>query len=598
MKHSLILMPFLAVFMLSTHAQVTSRESNTVMHRQYSAASETALDAQVVTTQVAKAPAATPWYTFANSHFYRRPLGSYYRSKINYNTFLGTVIMMPPFIGGTLTNMAPDKTDTKWVSHDTGANDGRDVTIVDDEGKRIFGTYAKPDGDLHLYVGRSDGGAAFFVPALKQKSTNELFHIGYGADYTMVMGVDSFSLMSLMDTGDSYTGFTDVVWMGLYGKEGERTASRGGGARYPCKSHSLHQYYPRPLHPLCIEKIVFQFVTEHAEEEADLQPFSGTGYLDVYVVGATSADTLAHMIMGNEHVTERYYNAGTQQFLGRIEAFNMEEDMYFNQYVKPFVVDEDFYVVVSGFEKDDVHMGIMQSSLKNMPWDQYKYFSDGVSPTYQHYYFPETGDVYPPDDIYNINNGYTQSRAYGATEEDRQYNMFHFISGFFDVVTLHDSQCDTLTASASGQMVYVGNVDGKHITLVGPQWKSSCPYQYEGSRVPNYTFEGLPDWVTIESNYDNFWNGDNQWVNITSLRATTMPADISGRMATIYITSEFGARSEPIVLIQGDVTGIVDATTETNTGSANKALYNLAGQRVGNDYKGVVICNGKKYVKQ
>ena len=27
-------------------------------------------------------------------------------------------------------------------------------------------------------------------------------------------------------------------------------------------------------------------------------------------------------------------------------------------------------------------------------------------------------------------------------------------------------------------------------------------------------------------------------------------------------------------------------------------MYNLAGQRVGNDYKGIVIVNGKKYIKK
>ena len=31
---------------------------------------------------------------------------------------------------------------------------------------------------------------------------------------------------------------------------------------------------------------------------------------------------------------------------------------------------------------------------------------------------------------------------------------------------------------------------------------------------------------------------------------------------------------------------------------ADGAIYNLAGQRVGADYKGIVIVNGKKYVKR
>ena len=44
--------------------------------------------------------------------------------------------------------------------------------------------------------------------------------------------------------------------------------------------------------------------------------------------------------------------------------------------------------------------------------------------------------------------------------------------------------------------------------------------------------------------------------------------------------------------------GINDITTgNTAATKANAATYNLAGQRVGKDYKGIVICNGKKFKK-
>lgn len=39
---------------------------------------------------------------------------------------------------------------------------------------------------------------------------------------------------------------------------------------------------------------------------------------------------------------------------------------------------------------------------------------------------------------------------------------------------------------------------------------------------------------------------------------------------------------------------------EVNNGTVNEnvPIYNLAGQRVGKDYKGVVIQNGKKFIKK
>ena len=41
----------------------------------------------------------------------------------------------------------------------------------------------------------------------------------------------------------------------------------------------------------------------------------------------------------------------------------------------------------------------------------------------------------------------------------------------------------------------------------------------------------------------------------------------------------------------------IDKQGSAPTGKANSNYYNLAGQRIGNDYKGIVIRNGKKLVK-
>ena len=42
-------------------------------------------------------------------------------------------------------------------------------------------------------------------------------------------------------------------------------------------------------------------------------------------------------------------------------------------------------------------------------------------------------------------------------------------------------------------------------------------------------------------------------------------------------------------------TGINGVYTSTKLNDGK--MYNLAGQRVGDDYKGIVIVNGKKYIK-
>ena len=48
--------------------------------------------------------------------------------------------------------------------------------------------------------------------------------------------------------------------------------------------------------------------------------------------------------------------------------------------------------------------------------------------------------------------------------------------------------------------------------------------------------------------------------------------------------------------IGGNTTGI--QTIQQNSVKADGIMYSLSGQRVGKDYKGIVICNGKKMIKK
>lgn len=64
--------------------------------------------------------------------------------------------------------------------------------------------------------------------------------------------------------------------------------------------------------------------------------------------------------------------------------------------------------------------------------------------------------------------------------------------------------------------------------------------------------------------------------------------------AYLKVTKENAANAKGFVF-GGDATGVKSITTVK--ADAHAPLYNLAGQRVGNSYKGIVIQNGKKYVK-
>ena len=72
-------------------------------------------------------------------------------------------------------------------------------------------------------------------------------------------------------------------------------------------------------------------------------------------------------------------------------------------------------------------------------------------------------------------------------------------------------------------------------------------------------------------------------------------------VSSIVNTFQMGAMPFGIVSVfSGSTTSIegVTATTQHNLNTTSSAQYNLAGQRVDNSYKGIVIVNGKKYLRK
>ncbi len=75
-----------------------------------------------------------------------------------------------------------------------------------------------------------------------------------------------------------------------------------------------------------------------------------------------------------------------------------------------------------------------------------------------------------------------------------------------------------------------------------------------------------------------------------------------GDKVKVYGELSFYAKKNLIQLGKGHLVEINNVTTGINAvennAKANDVMYNLAGQRVSKNYKGVVIVNGKKYMNK
>jgi hypothetical protein len=101
----------------------------------------------------------------------------------------------------------------------------------------------------------------------------------------------------------------------------------------------------------------------------------------------------------------------------------------------------------------------------------------------------------------------------------------------------------------------------------------------------------IPEWLTCgfaNEDYDETYTFD------LVFQADALPAGVEGRQATITFMQE-GARLE-VTVTQGTVTGI-NVTTKT-VKTSNSPAYNLAGQRVNKDFKGLVVKDGVKFMNK
>ena len=74
---------------------------------------------------------------------------------------------------------------------------------------------------------------------------------------------------------------------------------------------------------------------------------------------------------------------------------------------------------------------------------------------------------------------------------------------------------------------------------------------------------------------------------------------MTGREATIHFVSNRGGHKSvtPIVIKQGEVQGAATSIQSVNENEGlQKVAFNVLGQRVGDEHKGIIIRNGKKFV--
>ena len=131
------------------------------------------------------------------------------------------------------------------------------------------------------------------------------------------------------------------------------------------------------------------------------------------------------------------------------------------------------------------------------------------------------------------------------------------------------------------------------LVFAGPAIKTNDSW-FDANNEPNYTVTCDADWVKSITPDTKTWAEYD--ITVLKVVCDPLPEGVSGRKCELHVQSKTCKSTYPIEVLQGDATAGINGVT-VNVARDGKT-YNLSGQRVAPDTKGIVIRDGKKYVNK
>ena len=232
--------------------------------------------------------------------------------------------------------------------------------------------------------------------------------------------------------------------------------------------------------------------------------------------------------------------------MGTISAVFQVEDILGGMMDAPIVVEGDFVLQITGYNESGCNFGIFAD-----------YYTPGGTTMYQ------VGGKYTP--IFSASS-----------------NLAVSYDAYWPVVA-NDTTLNEMNAPVAGGMCHYGEDEEDYVALL---WTNV--YDVEGA----WAIE-TPEWVSVYA-VDTTYLTSNGAVMI-AFEAEELPAEIEGRQEVVSIDAD-GFVYE-FVITQGTVQGDDTAVENVDATLFDNKIYNLLGVEVDENYKGIVIKNGQKYIQ-
>lgn len=573
MKKSLFLFAVASLFAMNASAQLAVKPQM----KSFAAVEPTALQA----TERDAFEMNGPRKAYDDQVYYTRPEGSLLPGILeDMRAYQMSMIYCPAFSQFNLTNMAANKEISEWFFRNNEGNEN---------------LYENVDADYNLNFQMSNyNGYYYYIPRLRVGSVEYAY--GESGSYPDRAGMspDSINYKSLCDTQTStlYGWGTLKPNRYMFGSGYYDVQTEGKEGKYYC--NGLVQMCPKPMGPMYVERIIVPFMNSNHDplpngtaltlqirnieyeerEDGSIRRNPGANILHEFTA---TAEDLTEIELSS-HASQ--YTETGEYYQYTVKFSNKGTDIVGNVIDKPFVLNDEYCIVILGTAQEGVDVGFRcneQNAADNPIYGCWALAYDD------------------------------QDRSYNAWYGDSFCLFFSLYGGFdycevYETATLNDGtqldKLNVLRVSEDGQdIVNEGYAELQNQVLMD----AAYTWLDGATGNPNYTvdFDDMPEWITALDGVDS----ENGQIAV-SIECEALPEGTTGRFAVLTIKGKGYASAAPIYVLQGDATleeaiaASIETVTDNSKKSAYKGYYNMAGQRVGNDYKGIVISNGKKEIRK
>lgn len=476
--------------------------------------------------------------------YYQRPEGAFYQgmSADGWSYYPVTKIVVKPWETFLFRNRCANAQAAKW------SVEGKTVT-ADSDGNLPWTTEPLPVGYVERYLPTIAYGGENYTLGEGNKNWSRYKASLAWADSVVALSVCDPGRVIGTVNGVEVDNFRPLSMVSDFKYNFGSMAIVENGTTYYCRG--VRQRFEKPMGPLWVDNIVLPAISH------SLEPIASGRQLTLtlrHVASGTDSDGVGDAFYTMNCVFTDVLSQGTMTVNG--ETLKLATLLFSrNSPTDTLLINEPFVLEIEGFDQDGVDVGLAAALID--PCD--KMMCEGSS------ILLHNSNHEPVNSVLQFN--------------DRVPCVS--IRGMYDGLQLVSSD-EKLTQKAPD--------NGGELMPV--ELKTAIWWHY-GTPEANYELEGLPDWLTAtvdESRRDINGNKYGHGLVTLSLSAAPLSAGTVYRRAEIYVKGKGVSTAVPIVVEQGEPSGITSLIRE---GHPNVQFTPAGIKRTANT-RGVAVEKGKK----